>query len=65
MSKLSFISFCVEFYAEHTASTGAAVYELFKNKGVLELLDSDYDDLHGMGMEYLMNMIDEYTGRKK
>ena len=62
MSKISFISFCVEYYAKHTGKTSDEVYELFKREKVIELLESDYDDLHGMGMEYLMQFIDEYLG---
>lgn len=62
MSKISFISFCVEYYAKHTHNTGDKVYELFKKEKVLDLLQDDYDDLHGMSMEYLMQMIDDYLG---
>lgn len=65
MSKLSFVSFCVEYYAEHIGKPSDEVYELFKKEKVLDLLESDYDDLHGMGMEYLMNFIDEYLGGEK
>ena len=60
MSKLSFISFCIEYYAEHIGKTGSEVYSLFKSKGVLTMLENDYEDLHGMGMEYLMQFIDSY-----
>ena len=60
MSKISFISFCVEYYAEHIGKSGAEVYEIFKNEKLLELLESDYEDLHGMGMKYLMQMFDDY-----
>ena len=31
----------------------------------MDLLDSDYGDLHGMGMEYLMQYFDEYLGEGK
>ena len=62
MSKISFISFCVEYYAKHINKTSNEVYEIFKQQKVLDLLENDYDDLHGMGMEYLMQMIDEYLG---
>ncbi len=65
MSKLSFKTFCIEYYAAHTNSSSEKVYELFKNEKLLDLLDSDYEDLHGMGMEYLMNFFDEYFGGKK
>ena len=53
MSKLSFISFCIEHYAQHTHKS---------SDEVLDLLKDDYDDLHGMSMEYMMQMIDEYLG---
>ena len=65
MSKGLFISFCVEYYAEHIHKPSDEVYELFKREKLLELLDSDYEDLHGMSMEYLMQMFDEYLGEKR
>ena len=65
MSKVSFISFFVEYYAEHIHKPSDEVYELFKREKLLELLDSDYEDLHGMSMEYLMQMFDEYLGEKR
>ena len=65
MSKLSFVTFCVELYAQHTGKTGPEVYALFKKEKVLDFLENDYEDLHGMGMEYLMQMIDEYLGREE
>mgnify|MGYP000446023829 FL=1 len=52
MSKLSFKTFCIEYYAEHTKQSSEKVYEIFKDTKLLDLLDSDYGDLHGMGMEY-------------
>ena len=64
MSKLSFKTFCIEYYAAHINVSSEKVYELFKNEKLLDLLDSDYEDLHGMGMEYLMNFFDEYLGGK-
>jgi len=65
MSKLSFVSFCVEYYAEHIGKPSDEVYELFKKEKLLDLIESDYEDLHGMGMEYLMQFFDEYIGGKK
>lgn len=54
MSRLSFKTFCIEFYSHHIQKNSDAVYELFGREGVLNLLDSDYEDLHGMSMEYMM-----------
>ena len=64
MSKVSFISFCIEYYAEHTGKPSDEIYKLFKQENVLEWLEEDYPDLHGMGMEYLMQLIDEFLGGK-
>lgn len=33
---------------------------MFDKEGLLTLLDDDYEDLHGMGMEAMMQFIDEY-----
>lgn len=60
MSKLSFVAFCVENYAAHINKPSDQVYELFKKEKLLNLLETDYEDLHGMGIEYLMNFFDEY-----
>ena len=64
MSKTSFKSFCVEFYANHTGKTGPEVYAEFEQSGLLKELDDGYEDLHGMGMEALMQLFDEYLGKK-
>lgn len=62
MSKTSFKSFCIEYYAEHIGDSSENVYELFKREELIKLLDDDYEDLHGMGMEYLMVFFDKYLG---
>ncbi len=64
MSKTSFIAFCVEFYANHTGKTGPEVYAEFEKSGLLRELYNDYQDLHGLGMEALMQMFDEYLGKE-
>ncbi len=63
MSELSFVTFCVEYYAEHINQPSEKVYQLFKEEKVLDLLRDDYGDLHGMSMEYMMQFIDQYLGR--
>lgn len=60
MSKLSFQTFCIEFYSHHIQKKSNEVYELFEKNGVLKILDEEYEDLHGMGMEYMLQFIDEY-----
>ena len=65
MSRISFVSFCIEYYAEHSGKPSDEVYKIFKKEKLLDLLESDYEDLHGMGMEYLMYFIDDYLGAEK
>lgn len=64
MSQLSFTAFCIEYYADHINQTSEKVYDLFKKQGLLQLIKEDYEDLHGMSMEYLMQFFDEYLGGK-
>lgn len=64
MSKTTFKAFCVEFYANHVDKTGPEVYAEFEKSGLLKELDEDYEDLHGMGMEALMQLFDEYLGKE-
>ena len=59
MSRLSFKTFCIELYADHTAMPSNEVYTLFKNRGILKMLDEDYDILHGHGFEYIIHDIKE------
>lgn len=57
MSTLSFKAFCIEYYAAHIGRPGNEIYALFDRTGLLKLLDEDYEDLHGMSMEYLMQFL--------
>lgn len=54
MSKLSFKTFCIENYAELKHRDSTEVYAQFETSGFLSLLDSDYEDLHGMDFEYMI-----------
>lgn len=65
MSEISFLTFCIEFYARQIQMPSDQVYRLFRESGLLALLKQDYEDLHGQGMEYLMEFIDDYLGRKE
>ena len=64
MSKLSFQTFCIEFYSEHIQKPSPEVYALFAQSGLLDMLKTDYDDLHGMGMEALLQFFDEYLAKE-
>lgn len=60
MSRLSFKAFCIEYYAKHVGKPSNEVYALLEREGLISLLDSDYEDLHGMGMEAMVQFIDDY-----
>ncbi len=65
MSLLSFKTYCIENYAEYTHGSSSRVFEQFKSSGLLQHLESDYEDLHGMGKEFLMDYIDKWLGGAK
>jgi hypothetical protein len=65
MPQVSFITFCLELYAEHKKTSGPEIYQLFTKTGLLNLLKTDYEDLHGMSFEYLNQFFDEYLGGEK
>ncbi|MCI8806254.1 MAG: DUF3791 domain-containing protein [Clostridiales bacterium] len=65
MSKLSFNTFCIEYYSHHINKPSNEVYSIFKTSGLLDLINEDYEDLHGMSMEYLMCFFDDYFGGGK
>jgi hypothetical protein len=65
LSLLSFTVFCIERYAEHSGYPGNEVYSVFKKSGLLKMLHTDYEDLHGMSFEYLMDFFDDYLGKSK
>jgi len=60
MSRLSFKTFCIEKYADHKSMPSNEVFKLFEKKSVLDMLDRDYDILHGYGFEYIVNDIDQF-----
>ncbi|MDR3130510.1 MAG: DUF3791 domain-containing protein [Treponema sp.] len=65
MSQLSFLTFCIELYAEHKNLDSPEVYQKFVKTGLLDLLKTDYNDLHGMSFEYLNQFFDEYLEGEK
>ena len=60
MSRSFFKVFCIEHYSHRIRRPSTDVYRMFEREGVLQILEEDHQDLHGMGMEYLMQFIDEY-----
>lgn len=65
MSELSFKAFCIESYSGHIQKPSNEVYSIFKDSGLLDLIEKNYEDLHGMGLEALMQFFDEYLCRVK
>ncbi|MBP5452148.1 MAG: DUF3791 domain-containing protein [Treponema sp.] len=62
MSVLSFKTYCIENYAEYKNKSSSAVFKLFDKTLLLNHLKTDYEDLHGMGKEYLMDYFDRWLG---
>ena len=53
-----FIIMCVEQYADSVNKSSGQVYREMKQKGILDELFNDYEDLHGMSFVYLNDYID-------
>ena len=60
LTKLEFVSFCIEQYKMVTRSTGRDVEQMFQQKGVIEFLLKHYEVLHTQGEQAILNEIDEY-----
>lgn len=60
MSVLSFKAYCIENYAEYKNLPSSKVFGIFEKNGLLNHLESDYEDLHRMGKTYLMNYFDKW-----
>lgn len=52
------VVFTIELYAEHVGKTSNAVYKVLEKTKLLDLLYSDYEDLHGMSPEYINDYLD-------
>ena len=59
MSRLSFKVFCIEKYADRVKMPSNEVFRLFEKNGILQMLDQDYELIHGHGFEYIANDIDK------
>ena len=64
MSELSFKAYCIENYAEYKNLSSSAVFEKFMKSKLLNHLKTDYEDLHGMGKEFLMQYFDRWFGEE-
>ena len=59
MSCLSFKTHCIELYADHKSIPSNEAFALFEKNGILQMLDEDYDILHGFGFEYVIHDIEQ------
>ena len=64
MSEISFKTYCIENYAEYKNESSSSVFEKFLKSKLLQHLKTDYEDLHGMRKEYLMDYFDKWLGEK-
>ena len=55
----SFIIMCVEQYAAYSHSSSQHTYKILLDKGIINELKNDYEDLHGMSTEYLNDYFDD------
>ncbi|MBQ9205126.1 MAG: DUF3791 domain-containing protein [Treponema sp.] len=62
MSELSFKTYCIENYAEYKNDSSSKIFNQFEKSRLLRHLETDYEDLHGMGKEFLMNYFDKWLG---
>lgn len=52
-----FVVMCVEQYSSFSGVTSGDVYRKMHETGLIDDLMNDYEDLHGMSMEYLIDYI--------
>lgn len=55
----------IEQYASYSGLSGKKVYAQLSKKGILEEIERDYEDLHGMSTAYLNDYLDKMLGRKE
>lgn len=58
-----FVIMCVEMYSDYKKINNAEIYKKFNELGITSHLVEYYEDLHGMGYEYLNEYIDEMIGK--
>jgi hypothetical protein len=63
--KAHFKVFCLERYKSEHHMKGKDAFQLFKEYGVLDYLDSFYDVLHSFGDKYIVSDIDEFLGSRQ
>lgn len=54
-----FVILCVEQYASKVNKSSRETYTLLNSLGIINELESDYQDMHGMSTEMINEYIDE------
>lgn len=57
-----FVVMCIQQYADSVNKDNTDIYRKMLNKGIIDNLINDYEDLHGMSQIYLNNYISELLG---
>lgn len=57
-----FLVMCIEMYAKYKNKSGKEIYSILKERNAIKLIEEDYEDLHGMGSEWINNYIDSLLG---
>lgn len=60
LSKIEFVSFCIEQYKITASRSGGDIEQMFRQRGVIAFLLEHYEALHTQGEQAIMNEIDEY-----
>jgi hypothetical protein len=65
MSVKSFKVFSIEMYAEKYGISSDAAYKTFKESGLLDEIENDYEDLHGMSWQWLNDYYHKFISAQK
>ena len=57
---LAFVAFCVESYKHRKGLEGMAAADVFRRYGVDKYLTDEYEVLHTMGMEQILDDIERF-----
>ena len=63
--KTEFLSFCIEIYKMKLGVSGAKIAEYFEDNGVLDFLLKNYDLLHTIGKEQLLEEIERFLKNRR
>ena len=62
---IEFVSFCIEMYAREYKMDGASVSSTFEEKGIIDYLMNNYQELHSQGKEFLLPLVHDLVNREE